>query len=314
MVATLFTVTIIMAQAPQAIAYQAAARNGKGVVLAFKTVGLRFTVLDTVAGARRTIYQETMPAATNALGLFMVNIGQGSPVKGTFSSINWGATAGMYIQVELDTTGYHGNDPNSSIYVVIGTQQLTSAPYALYANYATNAGTATIAYNGVPTGTIIAYGANLDAGAPDGWELCDGRAVTTTDPKYANLFKVIRFSWGKDPGNGTFYLPFTNGMFLRGRQNGWPTNYDPDASSRIYFDGTPYGDNVGSYQADVFQNHTHTLGGAHSQGITAGGGGNGPFLQYDGRGSVQVNGVDNGYKYGSETRPKNVSVQYIIKL
>jgi hypothetical protein len=130
-------VSLAKAQAPQAIPYQAAARNSAGTILPNKTIGLRFTVHDATATGT-TLYQETQNATTNSIGMFIVNIGQGTVVSGTFSSINWGVNA-KFMTVEYDSTA------TGSHYFSLGTQQLMSVPYAL------NSG------NGVPTGTIEAF-------------------------------------------------------------------------------------------------------------------------------------------------------------
>ena len=60
-------------------------------------------------------------------------IGQGTATVGSFSTINW-ANGNYYLGIELNT----GNG-----YVVMGTTQLLSVPYALYANSAGNTQTAT---------------------------------------------------------------------------------------------------------------------------------------------------------------------------
>jgi hypothetical protein len=57
--------------------------------------------------------------------MFSVNLGQGTPVTGTFSGINWGTNA-KFMQVEMDPSG-------GSSYVDMGTQQMMSVPYAKYA-------------------------------------------------------------------------------------------------------------------------------------------------------------------------------------
>ena len=87
-------------------------------------MSLRFSLHDlTINGT--VIYKETQSAITNALGLFMVNIGQGTPVTGTFAGINWG-NGNKFMQVEIDGTG-------GTNYINMGTTQLMSVPYALYA-------------------------------------------------------------------------------------------------------------------------------------------------------------------------------------
>ena len=321
---------VSMAQAPQAIPYQAVARNSSGVVLAFKTVGLRFTVFDTIAGARIVAYQETTPTTTNSLGLFIVNIGQGQPVQGSFSSINWG-NYNMYIQIELDTTA------SGTQYRTIGTQQLMSVPYALYANTAglannaTRATKADSANNGVPVGTIEAF-AGPKTKIPSGWALCDGTLVSTTDPKYAALFAVIQYSWGGS--TSTFNLPDTRGLFLRGQG----VTYDLDSASRSTLktggnSGTTKTDAVGSYQADIYGSHKHGIYLAHTKGASSDINGAGYIMldadapnnglvvwhsqnNADANYGATNNGSGNPITLngGSETRPKNVYVNYIIKL
>jgi hypothetical protein len=112
------------AQAPQGIPYQAIARNASGVAIASTAVKVRFSIRDSIAtGAIK--YQETHNPTTSALGLFSVNVGMGTVVSGTFSGINWGKNA-KFLQVELDPAG-------GSSYTDLGTTQMMSVPYALYA-------------------------------------------------------------------------------------------------------------------------------------------------------------------------------------
>jgi hypothetical protein len=117
------------AQAPQGIPYQAIARNASGVAIANTAVKVRFSIRDSIAtGAIK--YQETHNPTTSALGLFSVNVGMGTLVSGTFSGINWGKNA-KFLQVELNTTG-------GTTYTDLGTTQMMSVPYALYAGQTAN--------------------------------------------------------------------------------------------------------------------------------------------------------------------------------
>jgi hypothetical protein len=113
----------IRAQAPQGIPYQAVARNSSGTILASATISVRFTIRDSTATGS-ILYRETHSLTTSAIGMFSVNVGQGVPVSGTFSGINWGSNS-KYMQVEMDPTG-------GSSYIDMGTQQMMSVPYALY--------------------------------------------------------------------------------------------------------------------------------------------------------------------------------------
>ena len=124
----LFTSSFLLfAQAPQGIPYQAIARNASGVAIANTAVKVRFTIRDSIAtGAIK--YQETHKPTTSVLGLFSVNVGMGIVVSGTFSGINWGKNA-KFLQVEMDPAG-------GTTYTDLGTTQMMSVPYALYAGAA----------------------------------------------------------------------------------------------------------------------------------------------------------------------------------
>ncbi len=126
-IALLHSAVYAHAQTPHAIPYQAAARTSSGAVIASQPVGVRFTIRDSAATGT-VLYSETHSPTTTAQGLFIVQIGQGTPVAGSFSGINWGHNA-KYLQVELDASG-------GTTYTHIGTQQFLSVPYALYAETA----------------------------------------------------------------------------------------------------------------------------------------------------------------------------------
>ncbi|HLF63359.1 MAG TPA: tail fiber domain-containing protein [Saprospiraceae bacterium] len=113
----------LSAQAPQGLNYQAVARTTAGEILENRNISLRFTITDNNGGP--VVYQETHSTTTNQFGLFTLNIGNGTPVSGTFSSINWAAVS-PWLVVEMDQSG--GN-----AYVHMGTSPLLSVPYALFA-------------------------------------------------------------------------------------------------------------------------------------------------------------------------------------
>ena len=115
---------LCFAQSPQLIPYQAVARNSGGNLIASQSVGLRFTVR-TVSSGGSIEYRETQTSTTNELGLFSTNIGSGTIVSGTMAGISWGTDA-KFLQVEIDPTG-------GTTYIDMGTTQLVSVPYAMYA-------------------------------------------------------------------------------------------------------------------------------------------------------------------------------------
>ena len=110
------------AQAPQAIPYQAVARDNIGSPIINQAIGLRLSIRNTTASGT-IVYQETQTATTNSLGLFTLNIGQGTAVTGTLSGINW-SSGSKFVQVEFDPAG-------GTNYTDMGTTQLMSVPYAL---------------------------------------------------------------------------------------------------------------------------------------------------------------------------------------
>lgn len=59
----------------------------------------------------------------------------------------------------------------------------------------------------IPTGVMMDFAGSfaVPSGYTDEWELCDGRSVSTTDPKYAALFGVIGYRHGGS--GGSFNLP-----------------------------------------------------------------------------------------------------------
>jgi len=56
----------------------------------------------------------------------------------------------------------------------------------------------------IPTGMIMDFGGGA---APTGFALCDGSAVSRTDPVYSGLFAVIGTVWGAGNGVSTYNLP-----------------------------------------------------------------------------------------------------------
>lgn len=146
--------------------------------------------------------------------------------------------------------------------------------------------------NGVPTGTVVSF---AGASAPSGWLMCDGAAVSRT--AYAALFSVIGTVYGAGDGSTTFNLPDLRGEFVRGLDSG--RGVDP---GRV----------LGSAQGDEVQSHGHALRSGSGNiafmnmntpvmGATGSGGNNGWTT-----GQIAATG-------GSETRPRNVALLYIIK-
>jgi hypothetical protein len=140
------TTGILSAQAPpQGINYQAVARNTSGAELQNTPLTVRIGIY-TDASATNQAYEETHAVTTNSFGLFNVIIGQGTQTSvNAFNTILW-ANSAYYLKVEID---------GGSGFTNMGTTQLMSVPYALYAG----------ASAGGPTGSTGATGPQGPTGA-----------------------------------------------------------------------------------------------------------------------------------------------------
>jgi microcystin-dependent protein len=138
-----------------------------------------------------------------------------------------------------------------------------------------------------PVGTIIMHGANY---APDGYLTCDGTAISRTT--FKRLFETIGVTFGTGNGTTTFNLPDMRGQFARG----WNDTASVDS-----------GRTFGSTQADELKSHNHIVKKINRQTGTSAQG----FFAMDDNGTdgsenTEVTG-------GSETRPKNVALLFVIK-
>ena len=101
------------------LSYQAALRGPAGELMPNQELALKFIIrADSTNGTVE--YSEIAQAFTNAQGLFIKVLGEGSPIVGTFDAINW-ASGDKYLHVEVDLgTGF----------TEIGSQKMLSVPYS----------------------------------------------------------------------------------------------------------------------------------------------------------------------------------------
>lgn len=187
-------------------------------------------------------------------------------------------------KIRVTTTGEIGLGPSANV----GTsgKVLTSS----------GAGSAVTWANPTPTGSVIAFAGQI---APSGWLLCQGQAVSRTT--YADLFDIIGTTYGVGDNSTTFNLPDLRAEFVRG----WDAGRGIDIG-RVF----------GSSQGGEIQSHTHTMTyrrGAEAAGTTTDPNG---FLSLN---SDTDQGIYNNSNVvvasgGTETRPRNVAMQYIIKI
>lgn len=171
----------------------------------------------------------------------------------------------------------------------------------------------------LPTGSVIAFAGTT---APEGFLLCDGSELDVND--YKDLYNTIGNSYGTTDSGVKFNLPDLRGRFIRGVDSG--AGNDPDAGSRIAAaTGGNTGDNVGSLQDDMYKSHKHGIrlshehGGAHDHYGLPQVDWTGPMYTHDENqpdGSYSYRGGSGNPLYksgGNETRPRNISCNYIIK-
>jgi uncharacterized protein (TIGR02145 family) len=121
------SLTQLQAQAPQGFNYQATVRNSSGDLIVNTNVYFKFNVMQ---GSQTSlpVFTEIHYVPTDDLGQVNLVIGQGTATTGAFSELDW-SLGSYYLGIELNT----GNG-----YVAMGTTQLLSVPYALYAENSGN--------------------------------------------------------------------------------------------------------------------------------------------------------------------------------
>ena len=112
----LITSAALYAQVPATFNYQAVLRDAGGNIRADASVNINL-VLHQGSSTGTAVYEETHSTTTTSLGLVSLEVGSGDPAA--FALVDW--PAGPYfLEVKVDGTS-------------MGTSQLLSVPYALYA-------------------------------------------------------------------------------------------------------------------------------------------------------------------------------------
>lgn len=156
-------------------------------------------------------------------------------------------------------------------------------------------------------GTVQAWPSNT---IPSGWLKCNGAAVSRT--LYAALFNEIGTTYGAGDGSTTFNVPDLRGEFMRGLDDGR---------------GVDSGRSIGTAQASTFASHSHTGstdthgGHNHAQfsnigGSSVGAGGYSSSASANGTtgtAGAHSHAVTINASGGTETRPRNQAMHFIIK-
>jgi hypothetical protein len=171
------------AQSPQSFKYQTILRNLSGQPLANRAVRFQIGIQSGMNGP--LVYQEQHSDTTNAQGLAVLEVGRGTLINNSpaFSSIRWDS-ATHFLALSFDSTGT-GN------FLSIGSFELLSVPYALYAQSSGNSTPGPQGPQGIP-GPQGPPGNGLSNGTATGQVLYwNGSAWVTQNPgSNGSLFTI----------------------------------------------------------------------------------------------------------------------------
>lgn len=259
------------------------------------TRSVRLTVLDDMTATEGHIRCTTVAAGTPVTnGRFQVQLSNECTAVVR-------STPNLWLDVEVAGTS-------------LGRTKLSAVPFAVEAGRAAEL-TPAASNLLVPSGTVVAFAGDT---APAGWRLCDGAAVSQTE--FPALFRAIGTAHGSGGAIGMFNLPDLRGRFVRGADRNVTPARDPDRATRTAANaGGNAGDAVGSVQDQAFGRHLHSVStrGAVVTTVAPGTGsvvGWGIGQQFAGVGGTAFYPIDSQNSGGSETRPVNISLNYIIRL
>ena len=116
--------SITYSQSPYSFNYQGLARNAEGEALRSQEISLRIGIVSN-SPSGNLLYQEVHDVVTSEFGVFSLQIGEGQIITGDIMDIDWGGST-MFIKTEIDPSG-------GSNFIDLGTSQMHSVPYALFA-------------------------------------------------------------------------------------------------------------------------------------------------------------------------------------
>jgi len=158
----------------------------------------------------------------------------------------------------------------------------------------------------IPAGTIVAYFGTI---APEGWLVASGvtidKSVNTDYTALVDHLRALNTDQGNDADNpadtNQAVLPDLRGQFLRGQDK--EAGVNPDCGDDL----------IGQVQNDAYASHIH---GAANTCAPGSGDPSISNLCIDGSPAIvtgAANYANTGATGDSETRPKNMTVLYIIK-
>ena len=234
--ANLLIIISAFAQAPEKMNYQAVARDLSGLPFINTTVNLQFDILQgSATGA--VAYSETQSKTTNQFGLFTAEIGSGTIVSGTFSSMGWGLNP-YYLRITVNGD-------------VMPATQLLSVPYALYSKESANGPAGLDGLNCWDTNGNGIQDASEDINTDGLWDALDCRGdsgVAGIDGLDINWLGMMGNPIPAPNTNDAYYNTTIGTSFI---WNSITSNWDTLATSP----GGVVGDNWGSDTVNVSGNN-----------------------------------------------------------
>lgn len=242
----------LFAQAPNFLNYQGVARDASNNIIT-TNIGLKFEILQ--GSATGTVsYAETNSAIPSSAGIFTAAIGSGAVISsGTFPMIDW-ASGPYFIRVSLDPTG-------GSSYSVIGTSQLLSVPYALYA---AKAGSGSSMPTGTLTGQTMYWNNTSNSWVINNNILNDGTQVVVGE-NMINGSNKMRVSTYNPSDSAALFVYHTNSAANQAAIRGFASGTAANSGSLTI---NPI---VGGHFIGVNVNNNGTSVGAVAQGNSPGG-------------------------------------------
>lgn len=257
LLSALFFSLSIIAQVPKSFQYQAVVRDLNGNALTNHPVTFKLSIISGILPGT-VVYVETHAITTNDFGIATLAVGNGTPVTNLFSDIDWSLSP-SFLKVEANLgTGL----------IDMGTTQLLSVPYALYAQtaggtldtlwlqngdniYNNNIGNVGVGISN-PTGRMVVQGSST---APDNLPLFEvknktGQSIFVVYPDSVHVYV-------KDDGSKSN----KGGFAVSGRSNtkAITNNYlnvTPD-QTRIYTSDPVSGFGVGDVGSGTAVNYMH---------------------------------------------------------
>ena len=200
----LFAVQSLFAQIPQGFNYQATVRNQTGELLTNEYVGIRFHIVQGTE-QNNPVYSEFHYVPTDDLGSLHLMIGQGTVEAGAFNQIDW-SLGNYHTGIEINT---------GSGFIDMGTTQLMSVPFALYA---LNSGTTNSA--SLPQGNTVGDVLSWNGSA---WTVATSNGSTNLPEVNTQAASDITGSSARVEGE--FWLDGSSSITAKGVV--WSENPDP---------------------------------------------------------------------------------------